>query len=133
MYFRCFFRYCGSRGKPHSFTTTLKGTPFLSHGGVASSLRRRQKKSPHYRAEAAPRKIRLAQTVLGFIRLHLYAKHGNIPKYFTKKCLSSEIPSSGYERPSVSTRPPSMRHLSVPKNYTPSNIHPPVGRIRGLR
>jgi hypothetical protein len=39
-------------------------------GALASSLRRRQKNSPHYRAEAAPRQIRLAQTVFGFIRLH---------------------------------------------------------------
>jgi hypothetical protein len=29
-----------------------------------------KKNSPHYRAEAVPHQIRLAQTVLGFIRLH---------------------------------------------------------------
>jgi hypothetical protein len=49
-----------------------------THGGVASSLRRHQKNSPHYGAEAVPLQFRLAQTVFGFIRLHLHAEHSRI-------------------------------------------------------
>ncbi len=59
MYFRCFFRYCGSRGKPHSFTTTLKGTPFLSHGGVARLRSGGDKKN----RRTIERRLRLGKSV----------------------------------------------------------------------
>jgi hypothetical protein len=60
-YFLLFF---AKKSKQKRLRLTKNAGLLLPRSGGA------KKNSPHYRAEAVPRKIRLAQTVFGFIRLH---------------------------------------------------------------
>jgi hypothetical protein len=66
-YFLLFF---AKKSKQKTLRLTKNAVLLLPRSGGA------KKNSPHYPAEAAPLQFRLAQTLFGFIRLHLHAEHG---------------------------------------------------------
>jgi hypothetical protein len=59
-----FLLFLAKKSKQKTLRLTKNAVLLLPRSGGA------KKNSPHYGAEAVPRKFRLAQTLFGFIRLH---------------------------------------------------------------
>jgi hypothetical protein len=102
IYFLLFF---AKKSKQKRLRLTKNAVLLLPRSGGA------KKNSPHYQAEAMPLLIRLAQTVFGFIRLHLHAEHSRSTSktcIFLRpvlphlgECASSQIPKSIAQNKSV--------------------------------